>query len=116
MVAVLTMLVVLTMLDVAPVAAEEPLIMPMTRLEPASSTKDDIPDLTCPGGGTCSTGATCCLHTSGSFGCCPNANGNCCFNYSSCCNSGYVCDVANSACIKAGLPADVLDKLPFLKK
>lgn len=115
---VLTLLVVVAMLDaVALVTAEKPLIMPKTRLEPITSTKGDIkPAVTCPDGGSCSTGNTCCLHINGAFACCPDANGNCCFDYSTCCNSGYVCDSANNSCVKAGLPADVLDKLPFLRK
>ena len=46
----------------------------------------------------------------------PYQFGNCCFDYSSCCDSEYVCDNINSQCIKAGISEDVLEKLPFLKK
>ena len=120
--AVLMMLVVLMMLDVAPVAADDkPLIMPKIRLEPAfnSSTKDGIlvgDDTHCPGGGACDADATCCLSINGHYQCCPRPAGNCCFDYRSCCPSGYVCNSSHQTCIRAGLSEDVLDKLPFLKK
>ena len=97
---VLTLFVVLTILDVAPVAAEEPLVMPLTPLKPMMSTRGE-PQITCPGGGTCSSNTTCCFGLSEEFQCCSHATGNCCFDYIHCCASGYVCDIANLQCLKA---------------
>ena len=108
--AVLVLFVVLPM-----IAADEPLVMPKTRLVPAKPVTGDVQDITCPDGGICDDANTCCMHSSGKYACCPYQFGNCCFDYSSCCVSGYVCDRANNQCIKAGISEDVLEKLPFLK-
>ena len=74
----------------------------------------DVGDVKCPDGSSCSVGNTCCLHISGGYGCCPDANGNCCDDYMSCCNSGQVCDDANGKCTIPTL--DILDKIRFLLK
>ena len=113
--AVLTLLVVLTMLDVAPVAAEKPPIMPKTHFGSMASARGDKQSITCPDGSSCPDTDTCCLGTNGAFFCCATAKGNCCFDYTTCCSSGYVCDDANNQCLKVSSSADV-DKLPFLKK
>ena len=114
-VVVLTLFVVLPM-----IAADKPLVLPKSRLVPAKSITGDVQDLTCPDGGTCDDTDTCCLLSSNSFGCCPDQGGNCCSDYSSCCQSGYVCDDLNQQCLKTGISEDVLkeilEKLPFLKK
>lgn len=115
--AVLTLLVVLTMLDVAPVAAEKPLTMPKTHFgSMASARSDKQSTITCPNGDTCLDTDTCCLGTNGAYFCCAIARGNCCFDYTSCCRSGYVCDDINDGCLKVSSSADVLDRFPFLKK
>ena len=111
LVAALTLFVVLTILDVAPVAAKKPLVMPLTRLERMMPTKDE-PQVTCPGGGSCSSNTTCCLQTSGAYACCGHASGNCCFDYIHCCASGYVCDITNLQCLKASVDMkNILDKM-----
>ena len=60
----------------------------------------------CPGGDVCLSNHTCCvsLATGKYEGCCPTHLGNCCFDYMSCCDSGYVCDRIRGTnnCIKAG--------------
>ena len=114
--AVLTLLVVLTVLDVALVAAERPVIMPKTHFGSTASARSDKQSIDCPDGKTCPDTSTCCLGTNGDFFCCTIAKANCCFDYTTCCGSGYVCDDANRRCVKAVLSADVLDKFPFLKK
>ena len=49
--------------------------------------------VTCPGGEACPVNTTCCMDLSGIYeACCPTAFGNCCFDYLSCCPSGYVCN------------------------
>ena len=110
--AVLMLFVVLPM-----IAADKPLVMPKARLMPMEPITGDVQAVNCPGGGSCDDSKTCCLNTSGTYGCCPHQNGNCCFDYAHCCASGYVCDGAHNQCIKAhpSISADVLEKLPFLK-
>ena len=60
----------------------------------------------CPGGDVCLSNHTCCMDlASGKYeGCCPTLLGNCCFTYTSCCQSGYVCDNIHgeTSCIIAG--------------
>ena len=108
---VLALFIVLTILDVAPVAAKKPLVMPLTPLKPMMSTRGE-PQLSCPDGGTCSSNTTCCFDTSGQFLCCGHVTGNCCFDYTHCCASGYVCDLANSQCLKASIDLeDIPDKM-----
>ena len=112
--AVLTLFVVLTILDVSPIEAKRPPVMPLTRLEPVMPTKDDPQAITCPDGGTCSSNTTCCLQSTNKFACCSKTLGNCCFDYYHCCASGYVCDMANNKCLKArgaDMEDDVLDKM-----
>ena len=116
--AMLTLFVVLMALDVVPmITAEKPLFVPKTRLVPINATTGDVQTLTCPGGETCADDNTCCMHTSGRYACCQKFGANCCFDYTTCCDSGYVCDDANNGCVKAGPSEDVWEKLlPFLKK
>ena len=103
LVAVLTLFVVLTILDVSPIEAKRRPVMSLTRLEPAMPTKGGDPqEITCPDGGTCSSNTTCCLLDDGTFGCCTKTLGNCCSDYYHCCDSGYVCDMANKKCLPAG--------------
>lgn len=97
---VLGLFVVLTILVSSPTAAKnEPLVKPLTRLEPIL-TRIDTPSISCPDGGSCSNNMTCCMGTSGRYFCCPETYGNCCNDYIHCCISGWVCDIANDRCIK----------------
>lgn len=45
----------------------------------------------CPGGGQCSGVETCCLMSSGQYGCCPYSSAVCCPDREHCCPSGYTC-------------------------
>ena len=59
----------------------------------------------CPGGAVCPVNTTCCMDLTGMYrSCYPTPLGNCCFDYHSCCPSGYVCNTIDRAnnCIKAG--------------
>ena len=105
------------MLRVTPISAEEREVRKddigtLYRLEEAMP--GDVGDVKCPDGSSCRSGSTCCLHISGGFSCCPNAYGNCCDDYTSCCGSGKVCDVAYGQCITPSVEG--LDKIPFLVK
>ena len=49
---------------------------------------------TCPDGCTqCASGTTCCLQSSGRYGCCPYPDASCCSDYLHCCPYGYTCNV-----------------------
>ena len=119
-VAVLTLFVVLTVFDVAPmITAERPLVKPMIPIVPMKPIKGGEQTVSCPldtTGAGCNDNQTCCLFLGG-FGCCTAPFANCCSDYTHCCGSGYVCDEANNQCLKAGsLPEeDVLEKLPLKK-
>lgn len=67
--------------------------------------------ITCPGGqSSCPDSSTCCLLTSGDYGCCPYPEATCCKDHLHCCPSNTVCDLEHLVC-KSG-EAD----LPMLKK
>ncbi|XP_071812567.1 uncharacterized protein [Apostichopus japonicus] len=55
--------------------------------------------VTCPGGQSeCPDGNTCCLLSSGQYGCCPLPNAVCCSDHMHCCPNGYTCDVSGGTC------------------
>ena len=109
--AVLTLFVVLPM-----IAADKPLVMPKTRLIPAEPITDGVQIIICPNQSvSCNDTQACCSYYVGGYYCCPLPGGNCCFNYTTCCPSGYVCDNINNKCVKASISGDVLEKSSFLK-
>nr|XP_037288325.1 progranulin-like isoform X13 [Rhipicephalus microplus] len=55
----------------------------------------------CPDGNYCLDGQTCCLLTSGSFGCCPYQHAECCSDHTSCCPEGYRCRISTHQCVHA---------------
>ncbi|KAH7966737.1 hypothetical protein HPB49_019056 [Dermacentor silvarum] len=55
----------------------------------------------CPDGNYCLDGQTCCLLTSGHYGCCPYAHAQCCSDHTSCCPEGYQCKVSTHQCVHA---------------
>ncbi|KAK8767381.1 hypothetical protein V5799_005837, partial [Amblyomma americanum] len=55
----------------------------------------------CPDGSYCNDGQTCCLLSSGGYGCCPYAHAKCCSDHASCCPEGYQCKVSTHQCIHA---------------
>ena len=61
----------------------------------------DLQQVGCPGGGAqCSDGETCCVLSSGLYGCCPLTNAVCCSDREHCCPNGYTCDVSTGTCNK----------------
>ncbi|XP_038077891.1 uncharacterized protein LOC119745555 isoform X14 [Patiria miniata] len=57
------------------------------------------PDVVCPGGSAqCPTGNTCCMLSSGQWGCCPLPQAVCCSDHVHCCPHGYTCDVSQGTC------------------
>lgn len=47
---------------------------------------------------TCPQGTTCCALSTGSFGCCPYADGVCCRDGAHCCPHGTQCDLKHGRC------------------
>ncbi|KAH9366262.1 hypothetical protein HPB48_008318 [Haemaphysalis longicornis] len=78
--------------------------------EPASLT--EVGNIRCPDGNYCQDGQTCCLLTSGSYGCCPYQHAQCCSDHTSCCPEGYQCRVSTHQCIHA----TTNHTLPMLRK
>ena len=72
-----------------------------------------LANVQCPGGGYCTDGYTCCLGTDSKYHCCTIPHANCCDDYTSCCPSGTVCDVANGKCITPFQEA--LDRILLMK-
>ena len=74
-------------------------VVPSINLVDSKPFSGDVSNsVACPGGAdTCPVNMTCCLGLSGRYNCCPNPFGNCCFGYTACCKSGYVCNRISSA-------------------
>ncbi|XP_065287818.1 progranulin-like isoform X2 [Dermacentor albipictus] len=60
-----------------------------------------VKNIRCPDGNYCNDGQTCCLLTSGQYGCCPYAHAQCCSDHESCCPEGYICKVSTRQCLHA---------------
>ncbi|XP_062600117.1 fibrillin-1-like isoform X5 [Saccostrea cucullata] len=57
----------------------------------------------CPDGASeCKDGQTCCLLTSGKYGCCPIQDAVCCSDHIHCCPQGTRCDLQEQKCIGHG--------------
>uniref|UniRef100_A0A224YU92 Granulin n=1 Tax=Rhipicephalus zambeziensis TaxID=60191 RepID=A0A224YU92_9ACAR len=61
----------------------------------------DVNNVRCPDGNYCQDGQTCCLLTSGSYGCCPYQHAECCSDHTSCCPEGYRCRISTHQCVHA---------------
>ncbi|KAH7935437.1 hypothetical protein HPB52_007459 [Rhipicephalus sanguineus] len=66
-----------------------------------SQPKSHVNNVRCPDGNYCLDGQTCCLLTSGSYGCCPYQHAECCSDHTSCCPEGYQCRISTHHCIHA---------------
>ncbi|XP_069016110.1 granulin b isoform X2 [Embiotoca jacksoni] len=92
--------------------------LPTTEKRPARRREDDpglrvstVGSVMCPGGkSSCPDSYTCCLETSGDYGCCPYPEATCCSDQLHCCPSNTICDLEHGVC-KSG-PAQV----PLMKK
>ncbi|XP_041931834.1 progranulin-like isoform X1 [Alosa sapidissima] len=68
----------------------------------------------CDEGVYCSNGETCCLSTTGTWGCCVYSHAHCCRDGIHCCPSGYMCD-SSSACQSGYLRIAASPQLPALR-
>lgn len=71
--------------------------------------------VTCPDGtSSCPNSYTCCLLTSGDYGCCPYPEATCCSDHLHCCPSNTVCDLEHSVCKSGETHVPLLKKIPAL--
>nr|CBN81736.1 Granulins [Dicentrarchus labrax] len=73
---------------------------PMLEKLPARRRDNNTVSLvTCPGGkSSCPDSSTCCLLTSGDYGCCPYPDAMCCSDHIHCCPSNTICDLEHGVC------------------
>ncbi|XP_034716514.1 granulin b isoform X5 [Etheostoma cragini] len=83
--------------------------LPARRIE--NNPVSTVGSVICPGGkSSCPESFTCCLLTSGDYGCCPYTEAMCCSDHIHCCPSDTICDMEHGIC-KSGDTS-----LPLLKK
>ena len=71
----------------------------------------------CPGGASqCPDGNTCCLLSSGQYGCCPLPNAVCCSDGVHCCPNGYTCDTSAGTCNKGSMTVPMVQKMLSSKR
>ena len=73
-------------------------------------------EVTCKDGSECPSGNTCCMLSSGGYGCCPYPNAVCCSDHEHCCPSGYTCDVSQGTCNHEFFVTPMVKKTPATKK
>lgn len=83
--------------------------VPLVKKIPAASVPSQ--NQNCDETSLCPTGTTCCKLTSGSWACCPMPQAVCCADQEHCCPQGYTCDLAQSSCVRSGLPS-----MPWFRK
>ncbi|XP_034414313.1 granulin b isoform X10 [Cyclopterus lumpus] len=57
-----------------------------------------VGSVSCPDGSSCPDSYTCCLLSSGAYGCCPYAQATCCSDHLHCCPSNTECDLERGIC------------------
>ncbi|XP_070566957.1 multiple epidermal growth factor-like domains protein 6 [Ptychodera flava] len=82
------------------------LIFPWVEKTPAKQVEAVI----CPDGSQCPDGNTCCILSSGHYGCCPLPNAVCCSDRLHCCPSGTTCDVSHGKCLQGDLSFPWVEK------
>ncbi|XP_028286498.1 granulin b isoform X2 [Parambassis ranga] len=73
-----------------------------------------VGSVTCPGGKTCPDSYTCCLLTSGEYGCCPYPDATCCSDHLHCCPSNTICDLEHGVCRSGEIHMPLLKKISTL--
>ncbi|XP_031660746.1 progranulin isoform X1 [Oncorhynchus kisutch] len=71
--------------------------------------------VTCPGGTSrCPNGTTCCLLTSGDYGCCPYLEAVCCTDKLHCCPGNTTCDLEHDMCTSTNTQTPLAKKTPAI--
>uniref|UniRef100_A0A3Q2P8Z2 Granulin b n=1 Tax=Fundulus heteroclitus TaxID=8078 RepID=A0A3Q2P8Z2_FUNHE len=69
----------------------------------------------CPGGkSSCPEAYTCCLLTSGDYGCCPYPEATCCDDHLHCCPSNTTCDLKHDVCKSGGANVALAKTIPAM--
>ncbi|XP_047465155.1 granulin b [Mugil cephalus] len=72
-----------------------------------------VGSVACPGGrSSCPDSYTCCLLTSGDYGCCPYPEATCCSDHLHCCPSNAVCDLEHQICRSGDTHVPLMKKIP----
>ncbi|TDG97743.1 hypothetical protein EPR50_G00210800 [Perca flavescens] len=83
---------------------------PMLQKLPARRRENN--PVTCPGGkSSCPESFTCCLLTSGDYGCCPYTEAMCCSDHIHCCPSDTICDLEHGICKSGDTSVPLLKKI-----
>jgi len=87
--------------------------IPWSKKKPATYLNTtNLAQLICPDHvSECPSGTTCCLLSSGSWGCCPFPHAVCCEDKEHCCPSGYTCEVSSGLCKKSAIDHSPLSAL-----
>lgn len=89
---------------------------PMLKKLPAGRRENNpvvVGSVTCPGGkSSCPDSYTCCLLTSGDYGCCPYPQAMCCSDHLHCCPSNTQCDLEHGVCRSGDNRVPMLKKIP----
>ena len=64
----------------------------------------------------CSDSSTCCLLSSGQYGCCPVQNAICCPDNAHCCPQGFSCDTDTGTCSKDSSVIPILERVDLRQK
>ncbi|XP_041818405.1 granulin b [Chelmon rostratus] len=71
-----------------------------------------VSSVTCPDGrSSCPDSFTCCLLTSGDYGCCPYPEAMCCSDHLHCCPSNTICDLEHGVCKSGATNVSVMKKI-----
>ncbi|KAK9530831.1 hypothetical protein VZT92_012310 [Zoarces viviparus] len=71
-----------------------------------------VGSVSCPGGrSSCPDSCTCCLLSSGDYGCCPYTQATCCSDQLHCCPSGTICDLEHGVCRSGETSAPLKKKI-----
>lgn len=84
--------------------------LPARRRE--NSPASTVGSVTCPGGASsCPDSYTCCLLTSGDYGCCPYPQAMCCSDHLHCCPDNTICDLEHGVCKSGETSVPMLMKI-----
>lgn len=91
-----------------------PMLMkvPAKRRSSSSAVAASVGSVTCPGGrSSCPDSYTCCVLSSGDYGCCPYLDAMCCNDHLHCCPSDTVCDLEHGICRSEETQVPMLKKI-----
>lgn len=89
-----------------------PLLKKLPARKRGSNPAPSVNSVSCPGGkSSCPDSFTCCLLTSGDYGCCPYPEATCCSDHLHCCPSNTICDLEHQVCRSGETNVPLLKKI-----